>query len=395
MMTSTGSLTTLRMRNRQLVLEAIQTRRAASRVEISRLTGLSRTTVSSLVGELLADAVLVELPDSDRHSSSSGTGRPAIALAMHPNTGAVIGIHLGHNEVHVALSDLNGTVIAEARRASDVDHQPADSLAYAAETSRRLIAEAHVDGGRVIAIGVAVSTPVQLGSHLLSSPSMLNDWSEIDIADQLHTMTGLPVYVGNDANLGAIAEWKFGAGRGVDDLVYVMLSDGVGAGLILGGRLYEGATGTSGELGHVTVAADGYICRCGNRGCLETVAGSRALVEALSHSRGPNTDLEDVLALAAAADPGARRVLADAGRAVGQALAGICTVLDPRMVIIGGRTASAGAPLLDGIRDTLARSLPPITSQSMQIVAGELSDQAEVLGAIAIAGQSAADQLLA
>jgi predicted NBD/HSP70 family sugar kinase len=390
---SAGSLTSLRFRNRSLVLATVQARRAITRVEISRVTGLSRTTVSSLVADLLAEDVLIELSERGKPASLSGGGRPAISLALHPNTGAVVGVHLGHNGVHVALADLNGRILGEAERDSDVDHQPADSLAYAAAQAHELIAASRGEVNRVIAMGVAVSAPVHLGSHTLSAPSMLHDWNEIDIAAQLRGLTGLPVYIGNDANLGAVAEWKFGAGRGIDDLVYVMLSDGVGAGLILGGKLYEGATGTSGELGHVTVAADGYICRCGNRGCLETVAGSRALVDALSHSRGPETRLEDVLALAAGADPGARRVVADAGRAVGLALAGICTVLDPRLVIIGGRIARAGSPLLDGVREVLSRSLPPVTNQSIQIVAGQLGDQAEVLGAIAIAAQSAADHL--
>jgi predicted NBD/HSP70 family sugar kinase/biotin operon repressor len=391
-----GSLSSLRTRNRRLVLEAIQTRRADSRAQIVRATGLSRTTVSSLVQELLADGVLVELPE--RASSSlpePNGGRPAISLALHPDTGTVVGVHLRHDGVRVALTDLNGTVLREEQRDGDVDHEPAGSLAYVAHTAHEIIEESGVDPARVVAMGIAVSAPVRLGSHALSLPSMLDDWNDIDIAARLRELTGLPVHVGNDANLGAVAEWKFGAARCVDDVVYVMLADGVGAGLILRGELYEGATGASGELGHVAVAGDGYICRCGNRGCLETVAGSRALIDALAHTRGPQTTLADVLTLSTSGDPGAQRVIVDAGRAVGRALAGICTVLDPRMIVIGGKVAAAGVPLLDGIRDVLARSLPPVTNQGIQVVAGELGDRAEVLGAIAIAGQSAAAHLLA
>lgn len=393
MTSPTGSLTSLRLRNRLQVLKTVQERPSVSRVEISRLTGLSRTTVSSLVAELLAESLLVELPErANAGTSVVGGGRPPISLALHPDIGAVVGVHLRHDGVRVVLTDLNATILAEDKLDSEVG-TPEDSLSYAAGTARRLLAEAGVAQGKAVAMGVAVSAPVELGSHSLSLPSVMRGWDDIDIADVLHGLTGLPTFVGNDANLGAIAEWRFGAGRGVDDLVYVMLSDGVGAGMVLGGRLYEGASGAAGELGHVTVAVDGHICRCGNRGCLETVAGSRALVDALSHSRGPGTGLSDVLSLAASEDPGACRAINDAGRAVGHALAGIVTMLDPRMVVIGGKVAAAGTLLVDGIRDVLARSLPPVTNRGLRVVAGQLGERAEVLGATAIAGQHAVGHL--
>ncbi len=144
------------------------------------------------------------------------------------------------------------------------------------------------------------------------------------------------VEIGNDANLGAVAEHRFGVAQGVDDVVYVMVSDGVGAGLVLDGRLYEGAVGGAGELGHVTVVPGGYVCRCGNRGCLETVAGARALITALTLTHGGDTTPADIVRADRDGDERARRVLCDAGRAVGRALGPLCTVLDPALVVIGG-----------------------------------------------------------
>jgi predicted NBD/HSP70 family sugar kinase len=394
MTSAPGSLESLRSRNRLRVLETVQQRGAISRVDITRTTGLSRTTVSSLVAELLTEGVLSERA-AEPAAPSSGGGRPATLLALSPDGGGVLGVHLGHEGVRVVLADLSGDVLGERQREIDVDHLPADSLAYVADAALELVAGSGHDLGRVIGMGVAVSAPVQLVSHALRTPSMLRDWTDIDIAAQLRERVGVPVHVGNDANLGAMAEWTFGVGRGADDLIYVMLSDGVGAGLILGGRPYEGAAGAAGELGHVAVVDGGYVCRCGNRGCLETVVGTRALVGAVAHSRGPDTTLAEVVDLAVAGDPGCHRVIVDAGRTIGRALSGICAVLDPKLVIIGGEIAAAGPPLLDGVREVLERRLPSAISQGVVVTAGRLGDRAEVLGAVALATRSTAAHLLA
>jgi predicted NBD/HSP70 family sugar kinase len=374
------------------VLETVQQRGAVSRVDLTRMTGLSRTTVSSLVAELLSEGMLNEPAGRDGPPSvpSPGGGRPATLVELNPGSGNVLGVHLGHDGARVVLADLSGAVLGERRRDLDVDHLPADTLAFAADAAKELAAESR----HVIGMGVAVSAPVHLVSHTLRTPSVMQDWTDIDIAGWLRERLRLPVYVGNDANLGALAEWRFGVARGADDLIYLMLSDGVGAGLILNGRPYEGAGGAAGELGHVTVADGGYICRCGNRGCLETVVGARALAAAVAHTRGPDTTLADVLDLAHAGDPGCVRVIADAGRTVGRALSGICAVLDPKLVIIGGELAGAGAPLLDGVREILARRLPSAISQGVTVSAGLLGDRAEVLGAVALATRSTSAQLL-
>lgn len=393
MRSAPGSLETLRRRNRLLVLEAVQQRGTTSRVEVTRSTGLSRTTVSSLVAELVADGVLADVPTRAKTAGGPGGGRPASPITLNPERGGVLGVHLGHDGVRVVIANLAGGVLGETRREIDVERHASEALGYAADAALALTRDSGLEFNRVLGMGVAVCAPVQPASQTLRSPSMLRDWTDLDVAGRLRDRVGLPVYIGNDANLGAMAEWSFGVGRGSDDLIYVMLSAGVGAGLILNGQPYVGATGIAGELGHVAVTADGYLCRCGNRGCLETVAGTRALVGAVSHSRGPGTTLADVFALAAADDPGCVRVLGDAGRAVGRALTGICAVLDPRLIVIGGRAAAAGAPLLGGVREVLSRSLPPALSQGV-VVAGELGERAEVLGAVALATRSTSADLL-
>jgi len=269
----------------------------------------------------------------------------------------------------------------------DADHEPAGALSYTGAAALRLIGEAGLAQASIVGLGVAVSAPTSRAANAVVPGPILPRWRGIDVASDLQRRTGLRVEVGNDANLGAIAERRFGAAHSIDHFLYVMLSDGVGAGLVLDGRLYEGYTGYAGELGHVTVMPNGYVCRCGNRGCLETVAGARALIEALTLTRGAPTTLQDVVALARAGDPGVQRVIADAGRAIGSALAPVCTVLDPAAVIIGGETSEAGDALLDAVRDALASAMTPLRKDPVRVAAGALGEQAQVLGAVTLVTQ--------
>jgi len=392
---SPGSLVTLRQNNRKRVLEVIRRRGTVSRSEIAKQTGLiakqtglSTTTVANLVAELLGQAVIVE--QAPRPNSAAGGGRPATTLFLNPAAGCGLGIHLAHDHIRIGLTDLAGNVVAEQITELDVDHQPTQSLAYAAQVAIELIATAGLKPTSIAGLGVAVSAPVSGKTHALGAGPILPDWRGIDVARELHRWTGLRVEVGNDANLGAIAEHRYGVARGVDDFVYVMLSDGVGAGLFLDGHLYCGATGGAGELGHVTVVPGGFVCRCGNRGCLETVAGAHALTGALAQTHGSSTTLADLMAAAQGGESGALRVLADAGRAVGTALATICMILDPALVVIGGKANAEHSPLLSAVRDTLADSITPLRKDPIPVVAGTLGEQAEMLGAIALATQTAA-----
>ncbi|WP_159085821.1 ROK family transcriptional regulator [Aeromicrobium chenweiae] len=383
-MNAPGSLETLRRRNRGLVLRAVQSGGATSRVDIVRATGLSRTTVSSLVNELLAEGLLAEGTDRAGRPSVNQTGRPPTRLTLEPSSGTVLGIHLRHDGIRLALADLAGAVLAEVLVDLDVDHRADAALSFVEDATNDLVAEAGISRSRLLGAGVAVSSPVPtLPRH---GPALLTTWHDIDVADVLGERLGVRVQVGNDANLGATAERVFGAARTTRSLVYVMLAEGVGAGLFLDGRPYLGAKGVAGEFGHVVVAPGGRVCRCGNRGCLETVAGAGALVAALpARADGTVPDLDDVLAACAAGEPGALRIVADAGRAVGTALAGVCTMLDPDLVVVGGRTAAAGRPLMDGIVETLRRGVPPTDEPLVPVVAGELGARAEVLGAVALA----------
>ncbi len=381
-----GSLESLREHNRGRVVDALRRHGTASRAELARLTGLSRTTVSTLVGELQAQGVVSERAGRPHRA---GQGRPGILLALDGAVGVVAGIHFGHAGVDVGVADLSRTVLAERRRPLDVDHVGRGALEVAVELLGEALAAAGVEPGRVLAIGAAVSGPVDHGRDLVHPGAILPSWNDLAPAAELGTRFGVPVHVDNDANLGALAELHLGAGAGVGDLLYVYAGAGIGAGLVFGGRLHRGAGGTAGELGHVLVDEGGAFCRCGSRGCLETVAAGPAIVAALQPTHGAGLTLERVVALALAGEPAPRRAIADAGTAIGRALANLCDVLNPAVVVVGGELAAAGDLLLDPVRDAIARDAMRPTADALVVRPGALSGRAEVLGALVLASERA------
>ena len=370
-------------------------RGAASQADIVRETGLSRTTVSSLVAELLNEGIVVERSDSARPAPSPSGGRPATLLSLQPSSGGFVGVDFGREIVRVAVADRAGEVLVDARcDRLEVAHQAPEALAVADAMVGRALGQAGLRPDRLISAGVAVSAPVRSDAPGFASGVIFPSWAEVDVAEFFGERLAVPVHVGNDADLGALAEATFGAGRGRRNLFYVGLSEGIGGGVIIDGRIYRGQTGAAGELGHIVVNPDGQVCRCGNRGCLATVAGGAALTAALRQMYGPHMTVDELIDLSREGDPGVARLIADAGEAVGRVLAGVCSLLDPELVIIGGELAPAGPPLLDAITASLERWISP-ASGHYPVVLGELGGTAEVLGAIALAMSGVADETLA
>jgi predicted NBD/HSP70 family sugar kinase len=378
----------LRELNRLKVLEVVREEGTVSRAEIAISTGLARSTVSTLVGELQRAGLVVEREDA-RAGGQTGSGRPPLMLSMDPGAGAVIGIQFDHDYVRVAIADLSLSILAEGVKESDVDHDAQDGLAAAATLAEVLLGQAGVEASRLIGAGVALSGPVDRNTGLVSSSAILPGWVGVDAASWLSERLGVPVHVDNDANLGALAESVLGAGRGTTEMAYVMLSSGIGGALILGGRLYRGARGTAGEIGHVSVDETGAMCRCGNRGCLETLVGGAALTELLRRSHGEDITIERMISLAEEGDPGCQRVIADAGRTVGRVVGAICNEYNPERIVVGGELALAGELLLEPLKEAIGRYAIPAAIEDLTVVAGELGDRAELMGALAlVVGQS-------
>ncbi|HEU4658016.1 MAG TPA: ROK family transcriptional regulator [Capillimicrobium sp.] len=380
----TGSLESLREQNLLRVVDVLLEQGVASRADIARHTGLSRTTVSSLVADLVERGLVTERVTAEGRDPG-GAGRPPVLLALDRSAGAAIGIDFGHSHLRVAVADLSHTILAEAERDMEVDDSASDDFAAAAELVDHVLDEAGVPRGRVISVGMGVPGPILHRNGTVGSGAILPGWVGVHAGEEMQRRLGLPVVVDNDANLGALAEAMFGAGRGAREIVYLKVASGIGAGLIIEGRVHHGAGGTAGELGHLLVDEEGQVCRCGNRGCLETVAAVPRLLEQLSRTHGTDLGVDDVVALAHRGDPGCQRVIADAGRHIGRAVAMLCNLLNPARVIVGGDLSAAGELLLDPLRAALRRYAIPAAAEAAEVVAGVLGERAEVRGAVALA----------
>src|SRR3954467_13330274 len=388
----TGSLESLRERNRLRVIDALRTRGAISRADIARQTGLSRSTVSSLVADLQATGMVIERATDGVAATASQGGRPPVLVALDRSAGAGLARDFGHASLRVAVPDLSCSILAESYAELEVDTAAVDALDTAATLVSELIDEAGGARGRVLAAGMGLPGPIDRESGRVHSQPILPGWVALDPAAEMEERLGLPVHLDNDANVGALGESTFGVGRGTLVMAYLRLSAGIGAGLVIKGRPFRGARGIAGEIGHVLVDPQGPICRCGNRGCLETFASPPALCELLRRSHGPIT-VPRLLSLAAEGDAGARRVIHDAGRVVGRAVADLCNFINPDLVIVGGDLAGAGDLLLDPMREAVRRFAIPAAAEDVRITAGVLGDRAEVLGSLALAGHEAADPL--
>ncbi len=300
------------------------------------------------------------------------------------SAGVALGVDFGHTHLRVAVSDLSHEVLAESVRNIDVDHSAAEGLDAAADLVEDVLKRARVQRKRVLGVGMGVPGPINRATGAVGSSAILPSWVGVDAAAEMTKRLRMPVHVENDANLGALAELVWGSGKGFSDLIYIKLSSGVGAGLLLGGRLYHGTGGTAGEIGHTVVQPGGEICRCGSRGCLETVASARAIAEVLSASRGEPVSIKELLELATEGDAAAVRLIGEAGRQIGVAVANLCNVINPDRVIVGGDMSAAGTLITEPILESIRRYAILSAAEQVTVVPGTLGDRAELLGALAL-----------
>jgi predicted NBD/HSP70 family sugar kinase len=371
-----------RENNRLRILETLLREPARSRGDLGRTLGLSRATIASVLLELEQAGIVEQQPDGPADTPRA-LGRPPLQVSLAPGAALAVGLDFGHRHIRAAVCDLSGAQLA-SRWAESPDDQPLVSLDLAQRLVADTIAEAGVDTNLIVGVGVGLATPVDSAHGTIHPEGILPGWHGIRPAEELEERLGLPVLIENDANAGALGEHIFGAGRGTSEIVYVRLSAGVGVGMIIGGRLHRGVAGVAGEIGHTRAVEGGLICRCGNRGCLETIASPVAVTELLERSRRQPVSFPQLLELLDEGDRGARRAVADAGRVVGRALAATVNVLNPGLVIIGGELALAGPVLLDPIRAAISEHAVVPAATAVRVVASELGPRAEVLGAATI-----------
>ncbi len=389
----------------QRVIAVLRRHHRLSRAELAEITGLPRATVVSTVTSLLRRGLLLEHAEPNQRPRP--VGRPGTVLSLAHPDGVIGVVTFAHSSTALALCRYDGTVVA--RRALEIVRTASlDAVVAAVRSGLDQLAEAS-DAGPISVAVVGVPLPFQPGrgtrhprpltGELLSTFPTLHPfpaWLLGDPSAVLADSLGVPAIAENDANLGALGEARYGAGRGRRAVIYVAVHDGVGAGLVLDGTLYRGATGIAGELGHVSVHDNGRLCVCGNRGCLITMHKHGPLLTGeIEAAYGHPVTAADLQSLTTEGDVGVLRLLTDMGRAIGRPLADLAAVLNPDAIVVDATLGSATQPVVDGVRETIARRTPPMINEAITVLPGQLGDSAQLLGAVALAREAHVDRLLA
>ncbi|GAA3770153.1 ROK family protein [Streptomyces coacervatus] len=321
-----------------------------TRLEVARRAGLSAAAVTKAVRPLLADGYLVETADEEARPA---LGRPATLVRVDGGRALFIGVKATGDELIGVLTDLCCR-IRLARRVPLTDRATKAVLAAMTDLVHELLAEAEDFGTPVLGLGVAVSGDVDRTEGVVRYSPFL-DWRDVSLAELAAEATGLPVTVENDVRALTVAEQWFGAGVGLSDFAVVTVGAGIGCGLVVHGRVIAGAHGVAGEIGHVTVDPAGPPCRCGNRGCVEAIAGDAAIVRRIRETTGVEVaDTAEAVTLAHQGVAGAREAYARAGEAIGRGIATVANLLGPERVIISGEGLAAYDLFAEQIRDTFA-----------------------------------------
>ncbi|MDX6308696.1 MAG: hypothetical protein QOI06_1742 [Nocardioidaceae bacterium] len=374
---SPGSTSSLRVANQHRVIKVLQetaTGRPVTQADIARATKLAPATVSNIVRELQAVGFV---------ETTAGAGRRGTSVRIARGAGLVLGIDFGHQHVRVAVGDLSGSILAETSSEISPSHALEEGLELAIKLRDELLDALAVLPASVLAIGLGLPAPIG-ADGLVASSSILPGWVGVKAQAVASERLGRPVIIDNDANLGALAEHRLGAGVGHSCMVYLKVSSGVGAGIVIDDRLFRGGEGTAGEIGHLTLNEAGPVCRCGNRGCLEAYTSVTTLKELLAVQH-PNATFAEIVASARVADTASRRVIEDAGRQLGWGMAMVANLLNPTCFVVGGDLAQAGDMLLDAIRAGLRRHALGSLGTTVELRTALLGDRTSVVGALLLA----------
>jgi glucokinase-like ROK family protein len=388
----TGDQALVREINLSTVMRCLRDGAPLSRAQLAGLTGLNKTTVSSLIEELLSRGLVREVGQA-----ASGGGRPATILELSPDAGSILGVQLGVDFVAVVLADFTGRILWQQLQDAD----PAAGQDIVLGQVMQLIGEATAAStGRLLGLGLATPGTVNVEEGLLIfSPNL--QWHNVPFRQLLQERTGLPVFIDNDANAAALAEHFFGVACQAQDFIFVFAGVGVGGGLFLRGELYRGASGFAGEIGHTNFALEPFRapCRCGNRGCWETSTNQYALIERVQarlsvrrnsrlarmwNEKNAPLTLPMILEAAAAGDPDVLEALEETGQAMGLGVANLISIFNPEMVVLGGPLSAVGKYLLPTIQAAVEKTVLPEIGAQAQIELSAFGADASVIGAVAL-----------
>ena len=374
---------TVRRANLSAILRELHTRGPQSRSDLVARTGLTRSAIRALIGELVLTGLVAE----ERGTPQGTPGRPSPLVRPSPDWGFVLALEIAVDSLAAAVVGLNGEVIDLVRVDRPRDRSPVDvtvaDLAALAQTLRERLP----GQGELIGIGVAVVGTVRRSDGFVSMAPNLR-WRDVPLGELLTEALGtsLPIVVANEADLGALAEWRRGAAVGKDHVLFISGEVGVGGGVIIDGRQLTGATGYGGEIGHMPVNPNGGKCRCGSVGCWETEVGERALLRRAGRPRDAGREGVDALLVEAEAGAkGALKALDTVGRWLGVGIAGLVNVFNPQVVVAGGLFGRIYPFVEDRLMTELARLTLPQSREVVEVVPATLGVDAALLGAAELA----------
>ncbi|WP_043621015.1 ROK family transcriptional regulator [Nonomuraea candida] len=369
----------VRATNLAVVLRFVREHAPCSRADIAASTGLNKATVSSLVADLI-DRRLVR----ETGLTENRVGRPATMLVLDGSPYAAIGVEISVDTVSAVATDLAGERLLTWRRAFSGGGSVSQGVAGVGAIIRRVVGRMAKEERQVLGLAVAVPGLVDRQGSVRVAPNL--GWHDADLGGDLAKALrdpGFPIQVDNDANLAALAEQRFGSHAGASDLVYLSGAIGVGAGVILDGRLRRGGRGFSGEIGHVQLDPDGPACRCGRRGCLEAMAGIGAVLRKDPSPAEVQVEVEEVVRLARAGDRDVLATLAAVGGNLGKGVSVLANLLNPEVVILGGYYVPLAPWLLPAVRAEAAAGAVAAEAGGCQVVASTLGHDAAALGGAA------------
>ena len=358
------------------LLALIRERGSCTRADLTRATGLARSTVASRLDALLASGLV--------HASNSGVstgGRPAGHFAFNPGAQVVLAADLGATHARIAVTDLDGTMLASREEGLDIAAGPEVVLGRLATTGRELLSECGRDVSDLAGVGIGLPGPVEHDTGRPANPPIMPGWDGIDVPAIVAADFPVPVLVDNDVNVMALGEYA-AAFPEADHLLFIKVATGIGSGIINDGRLNRGARGSAGDLGHVLSPAGGTTeCRCGNTGCLEAVASGAAVAARLRTEGLDPHGSADVVALVRSGNMAAAHAVRQAGRDIGQILASCVSLLNPSVIVVGGELSESGEMLLAGVREAVYRRSLPLATEHLQIVTSKIGASGGVVGA--------------
>jgi N-acetylglucosamine repressor len=359
--------------NQQLVLRAIYDGSRTSRADVARLTGLTRTSVSALVGDLIGLGLVAEVG----HGPSRG-GKNPILLSIATDGRHILGLDLGEDDFRGAVVNLRGEILAsESVPLGGTDGRTALELLLTLIERLRARATSPL-------LGIGIGTPGVIDSRTGTVRWAVNlDWADLPLGPIVADRFGLPTVVANDSQASALAELTFAGRQRPANLVVVRVSRGIGAGIIVDGKLFQGDGAGAGEIGHTIAVPDGERCRCGSVGCLETVASLGAMVRLAGRLAPEVRDEATLLRAAAAGDDRVRGVVVEAGRLLGRGIAGLIGALNINRVMLVGPAVALGSFWLEAVRETACLSALPLLARDTRIELGNADDDV-VLGASAL-----------